>query len=816
MIKTKFNDNWQFSYGSGGALASILGGGGEPPKPVTLPHDASVLLPRDANEPGGAGNGYFREKNCHYIKKFTPAPEDSDKVFIIEFEGVYQNAYVYINGSFAVCHPYGYSAFFVDVTKYLKFGQENEIKVIVKNEVPSGRWYTGTGIYRDVNLIVADRLHIAPDGVRVAAVDIDEERAVIRVESDLVYEGLGVRDFRLLTELFDVDGACVAMDEEAVMIQAGEANTYRQRLYIDAPKLWDAENPYLYSYKTTLLADGACIDVECGKFGVRKLQLDPRHGLRVNGKVVNLRGGCVHHDNGIVGTADFPHAAYVRVAEMKKAGFNAIRSSHYPISRQMLRACDELGMYVMDEFSDVWTTTKVDFDYGTQMYHCWEADLESIVRKDYNHPCVIMYSIGNEIPEVGNKFDAQWGKKLTDKFRSLDDTRFTLNSMNLLLAVMDKIPQMMAEFAANQAEGATGEINSMMNNLGAVMAKLMESEKIAKMVEESYGQVDIVGLNYAAVRYVPDNAANPNRILVGSETYPGSLDENWALVEKHPFVIGDFDWTAWDYLGEAGISVPTYGDDPGAGGFYAPYPCKIAYCGDFNLLGDRRPVSYWRELIWGLRDAPYIAVQLPAHYGEKINMSNWGFSDAVRSWTWKGFEGRGIVVEVYANADEVELLLDGKAIARKKVGEEKKFIARFDTVYAPGILEAVAYKGGVEVGRDLLASAAGQAHIELGADRNEIPADGSDIAFVDLCMIGENGVLNLQDDAPITVSIEGPGVVQGFGSADPLSEENFFDVTARPYEGRLRAAVRATGVGAIKLTFTGEGLEAKSVELIAK
>ena len=405
------------------------------------------------------------------------------------------------------------------------------------------------------------------------------------------------------------------------------------------------------------------LDEEEGTFGIRKLQLDTKHGLRINGKVVNLRGGCIHHDNGVTGTAEFAHAAEFRVRKLKEAGYNAIRSSHYPMSIKLLEACDKLGVYVMDEFSDVWTSTKVDYDYGTHMAEWWEHDVTNLVTKDYNHPCVIMYSIGNEIPENGNKFDAQWGKKLADKIRTLDDSRYVTNSLNLMLSIMDRIGEMMAA-AQGGGEGASGEpmeINSAMSNMGDMMGALIASEIAGKATEEAFAQVDIAGYNYATVRYEQDAKNYPNRIIVGSETYPQDLDKNWELIEKHPYIIGDFSWTAWDYLGEAGIGKITYGESQGMG-FYAEYPYKAAYCGDMNLIGDRRPISYWREIIWGLRKAPYVSVQPPQYYGVKHGMTFWSMTDAVRSWNWAGYEGKPVIVEVYADADEAELYVNGELL----------------------------------------------------------------------------------------------------------------------------------------------------------
>lgn len=787
---------------------------------MTLPHDASIGRERNPEEPNGSGNGFFREESYVYTKTFSMNADDKDKNVYLEFEGVYQNAFVYVNNSFAGKCPYGYSNFYVDITKYLNYNEPNALKVVVKNGVPSGRWYTGGGIYRDVNLMIAGRLHLVPDSVQLAAIEVEDDQAIIRAKSTIAYTGIGIREITLCTELMDAEGNVVAADEMSVTVEEHSEQEYQQKMYVPNPNRWDAENPYLYTYRTYIKENDSVIDEETRTFGIRKLQLDTKHGLRVNGKVVKLRGGCIHHDNGIIGTAEFTHSAEARVKKLKETGFNAIRSAHYPMSRKLLEACDKYGMYVMDEYSDVWVSTKVEFDYSTQMTEWWEHDIENLVKKDYNHPCVIMYSIGNEIPEAGNKFDVQWGKKLADKLRSLDDTRYTTNSLNLLLAIMNDLPKLMAQNAAAQAAANTEkdqpqEINSMMNNLGAMMAQFMASDFAAEKVKEACAQVDITGYNYAAARYEIDGKLFPNRILVGSETNPPDLDKNWELVEKLPYVIGDFDWTAWDYIGETGIGKINYTDQQSMG-FYALYPCKIAYCGDINILGNRRPISYWRELIWGLRKAPYIAVQLPQHYGEPQSTTQWSMSDAVRSWNWNGYEGKPVKVEVYAAADEVELLINGQSVERKKVGETKKYITIFDTTYHAGKVEVIAYSDGKECGRDEILTASDEVVIAAKADRTQIPADGSDIAYIDICMQDALGILNPNADKAVSISLDGPGEIMGYGSADPESEENYYDMVAKAYEGKLRAAVRGTGeTGKIVVTLSADGLESVKVDVEA-
>ena len=802
MKKQTLNHGWTVTPGDGSSLAAMFMAGIQP-KAVTLPHDLLVERPRNPQEPDGPGNGFFHEEDMVYKTTLTLDADAAGKRVWLEFEAVYQNAFVYVNNSFAGKCAYGYSNFYLDITDCVHFDQPNEIRVLVKNGVPSGRWYTGGGIYRGVNLMIAEPVHLMPDGVFVKTENVDTGMAELAVCMELANETAAMKTLILKAEIMDANGRVAAEGWMPVTMRKNTQETYKLRLFVKDPALWDAENPNLYSYTVSVLEGETLLDAEPGAFGIRKLQLDPVNGLRVNGRTVKLRGGCIHHDNGVIGTKEFTLAADERVKTLKALGFNAIRSSHYPMSRKLLEACDRYGMYVMDEYSDVWTSCKVAYDYGMHMTEWWEHDVANLVRKDKNHPCVIMYSIGNEIPEIGNKIDSAWGKKLADRIRELDPTRYVVNSMNLMLAGMDMLMKMAA--GSQQETESTGEINSMMSNWGEIMIQLMQSPMLAKLTEEAAAQVDIVGYNYALPRYEPEGTEYPNRIIVGSETNPPDLDRNWEAVEKLPYVIGDFDWTAWDYLGETGIGGYAYGEncDNPMGAMYSPYPWKAAYCGDVNLIGDRRPITYWREMIWGFRTAPYIAVQPPMHYGEKKHGSQWCFSDAIRSWNHKDFVGKGIVVEVYAAADEVELFVNGRSVGRKATGEPRKYTAVFDTVYEPGKVEAVAYKEGKEIGRDILATADSDVKLTAAVKTTAgyLPADGSDIAYVDVSVVDEEGRLNMDEVLSVAVSVDGPADLIGYGTADPVSEENYYDTEAKTYEGRIRAAVRATGAGEIAVRF---------------
>lgn len=803
MKKTQWNRGWTIAPMQG--MMAAMGGQQAEKTPVTLPHDAMIGQKRDASQPTAGGSAFFAPGNYDYEKAFTL--EKTGGPVWLEIEGAYHNASVWVNGDFAGQWPYGYGNFQVKISDFLRVGK-NTVKVSVKNtDQPNSRWYSGAGLYRDVNWIEAGEVHVGLDGVRVTTLAADEALAVLRVETDLENEGLGLRQGILCTLLRDKDGNEAAKDATRFTLRQGEKLTVRQRMQVEKPALWDLDSPNLYTCETKVLEGETVLDGECNSFGIRTLALDSVHGLRLNGKTVKLKGGCIHHDNGVLGSATFYDAEERRARLMKQAGYNALRSAHHPMGKAMLTACDRLGILVMDEFTDVWTVSKCDYDYAIQFPQWWERDVEAMVRKDYNHPCVVMYSTGNEIFEMGARIGNAWGRKIADKIRSLDDTRYLTNGINVMMGLLGR-----REDVQDAAVGmGGGDINEIMSNQRALMDRVNSTDLADPFLEEVCATLDIVGYNYAAGRYEREIAKYPYRVIVGSETAPAALDKNWELVEKHGAVIGDFTWTAWEYLGEVGIGRVRYGQ---AGFFYGEYPWVASRCADFDLIGSRRPVSYWRETVWGGRGhEPYIAVQLPEHYGEEPLTDMWSWTDSVSSWTWPGYEGKGIVAEVYCDAEEAELFLDGKSLGRKAVGtEEHGFYCKWETVYAPGMLEAVSYVGGKEAGRFALRTA-GEPHVALYPEREGLQAGSNELCFVKIRL--EDGEGNLCPiDRQVTLTVEGPGTLQGSGSADPKTEENYRDTTHMTCGGEMLAVLRAgEEAGATRLTVTAQGLEAVTVEI---
>ena len=815
MIEQKWNEDWKFwvdkdSFALVWDIPEIA-------RDITLPHDAMIEKPAHADSLNG-GNTGFRDGDVYtYVKIFYAPEEYREKTVALKFEGVYMNAFVYVNGQLAAKSPFGYTTFYAPLNDFLKYGEDNEIRVQVRaGAMTNSRWYSGAGIYRDVYLLEFGLTHIVPEGVQVKTENADDAYATLRVTTELENKAAVLQDLVIETVIKDNEENVVAKECTSATIFAGENRTLKQRILVENPELWSAENPKLYTVETKVYENTEAkelLDEAVDTFGIRTLAVDAKRGFRVNGKTVNLRGGCIHHDSGLLGAATYEDAQYRQILKMKEAGFNAIRMSHHPMAPAMLRACDEVGMYVMDETFDMWNRLKSNYDYGLYFQEWWERDVTAMVRKDYNHPSVVLYSVGNEIPEIGTDKGAQTCQELSDKIRSLDDTRYTLASINGVFAAGDAVDQIVADVAANlSAEGKIdGNVNDFMSLMDEHMDEIVVHDAISKRLEKACAGVDIAGYNYMTARYEQDGKAYPNRVIVGSETYPPEIARNWELVERLPYVIGDFTWTGWDYIGEAGVGIPAY--KWGEGGFGAAFPAQLAYPGDFDITGFRRPASYYREAVFGLRKKPYIAVQNPTHYGEFLIKTPWVISDATASWNWDGMEGKPAIVEVYAQGDEVELLLNGTSLGKKAAGKEAGFRTLFETTYEPGTLIAISYENGQEIGRSELATAG--AERALCVEKEEyvgLKNAKQELVYVQVEMCDQNGVLASDDNQKITLSVDGEVEVLGFGSGNPKPNYNFNEGTTELFGGRAQIIVKKPEDKAT-LTVTAEnGIEGK-VEL---
>jgi hypothetical protein len=796
-----FNDGWAYRRPLGPFAA--IDGDESVPIPVRLPHDALRDEQRSPDAPGRGAGAYYPRGAFAYVKRF-PVPQEWDgRLVRLEIQGAFRHAQVFLNDELAGNRADGYARFLVDLTPYLLPGTDNELRIEVRSGEDS-RWYSGAGLHRPVLLHVDAPVHIVPDGVRIATDRIEEDQAVVDVATTVSNAGLSTRTVRVSTSVSGPDGAEVERDATPCTLAPGETAVVRQRLYIRDPALWSPDSPALHTARVAVREDAS--ETVVVPFGIRTVTVDPRKGLRINGKPVQLRGACVHHDNGPLGAAAIGRAEERRVELLKQAGFNAIRSAHNPASSAMLDACDRLGVLVMDEAFDIWTRFKTPYDSATDFPQWWAADLEAMVAKDRNHPSVVMYSIGNEIIEVGTPHGARWARRMAEHVRALDPTRLVTNGVNAFLAVIDELP------AIRSAAG----LNESMADEAAPFSAIASSPAATRRTEESSAALDVLGLNYGESRYAIDRELFAHRVIVGSETFPSRIGALWPMVQEHPNVLGDFTWTGWDYLGEVGIGATAYAEDPDAQpSFEREYPSLTAWTGDLDITGWRRPVSYYREIVFGLRTEPYLAVLRPEHHGHTITaQSPWAWSDSVSSWTWDGHEGLPVTVEVYADADEVALLLDGVETARGPVGGERPMLATLDVTYRPGELRAIAYRAGVQVGSTALVTAGRSRALAVLVDRSRLRDADDDLAYIAIELRDPAGRLVTCDDRSVTVEVTGAGELAGMCSANPKTEERFSDPTWRTFDGRALAVVRPTGPGVIHVSVRSPGLDPQPVTLV--
>lgn len=767
---------------------------------VTIPHDAVLQSPR-RSDPTLTATGYFPGGSWEYSTVLHAPDHWRQSRVALEFEAVYRSASVFVNGERAGGWKSGYSTFSVSLDPFLRFGAENTITVRMHAHRDS-RWYTGGGLIRPVHLHVTDPVHIPLDGVFASTPEIDDEFAQVQVDTTLRSEDRHLQRREVRISILDADGIPVTTDLVPVTIAPGEDALVRQRVLVPSPQLWSPDSPYLYTVAVELISDDA-VDETRVALGIRSLQLDPARGLRVNGRQVKLRGACVHHDNGVIGAVSIGRADERRVEILKAAGFNALRSAHQPMSRAMLQACDRLGMLVMDELSDMWTRSKTEHDAANDFVEWWERDLDAMVHSARTHPSVFAYSIGNEIPEIGTPHGAIWSRRLATRTRKLDPTRFVTSGVNGALIIMDGGAQAQPGVVDDVDLDAAVEINGFMTGLADKMNALAVSDAVTKLTAEPWATVDIAGMNYLDARYTADRELFPHRVIVGSETFPTNIDRLWALVTEHPHVIGDFTWTGWDYLGESGLGRPRYAEDPPAPPL-AEYPWITSWAGDIDITGERRPASYYREIVYGLRATPFIAVRRPETRGKTPTHAPWSWSDSIPSWTWPGLEGESLDVEVYSDADEIELFVNGRSYGRRATGPANRYTAVFTVECTPGTIEAVAVRSGEPGEKMTLRSASTVRQLTLLADRSVLASGPDELAYITVEVVGENGVRATDAQDEVRIEVSGAGRLQGFGSASPVTTGSYVDARHDLFDGRALAVIRPTEPGRIVVRASAE------------
>lgn len=808
-----FDEGWTVTTPQG-YFDRILGI--EPPvASVRLPHDAMRDAPRSPDAPSGGSTAFHLGGVWRYEKSFDVPAEWADSWVNLTFDGAYANAKVSVNGVLIAQRPNGYARFHVDLTPHLRFGRPNTVRVDVRTHLDS-RWYSGAGLHREVGLTVAGGVHLAPDGLTVLTPEVDDEYAGVEVVTRLTNDLRHTVVVDVMTSLLAPDGVTLVTDRAPATVPAGGTVAVRRRLWIADPHRWSVDDPAQHTAVVSVASGEEVFDEASARFGVRTVRIDPFRGLRINDVPTKLRGACLHHDNGVLGGASHRSAERRRVRLLKEAGFNALRMSHHPASQALLDACDELGMLMVNEAFDMWGQEKTQFDYARDFATWWRADVDAMVAGSVNHPSVIAYSIGNEIPELARPDGRITGRALAEHVRALDSSRPVTHGMQILFLVD-------AEELIRDAGGLNellGGLKDRRKDGGQGFAAGQNAAAVTPQADAAIAEIcsvlDVVGYNYAEDRYAHDAAHHPQRVSFGSETFPTRIAGNWAEVLRHPAVLGDFTWTGWDYLGEAGIGRTSYTEEGATFPYGLGYPNLTASCGDHDVTGRRLPISYYREIVFGLREEPYLAVFRPEHHGHTIAAPNaWQWTDTVGSWTWPGHEGAPVQVEVYARAATVELLLDGHSLGTAAVGEERQLVARFETTYAPGELTAVAYSEGVEVGRTTLASAGRVAAVAAYAEQAEVSVGADDLAYVPVHLTDVDGVPTPGEDRAVTVRIDGPGVLAGFGTGANRTDERFDATTRTTHDGRALAVVRALAPGAITVHFSSDGLAPAEVSLTA-
>ncbi len=735
---------------------------------LDLPHDWSIEGTFDEKDAGAGSGGYLPGGLAWYRKTFVLPEDTAGKRVMIEFDGVYMNATVWINGHKLGTHAYGYTSFQYDITPHLNFGKKkNTIAVRVDDSKrPNTRWYSGAGIYRHVWLTVTDKIHVAQWGTAVSTVRATKSSAKIAIETSVENETDAAAKVELVTRIISPDGKAAGTVASTKKIRAGAKTKFIQAVTVKRPALWDIDSPEMYRAETTVKAGGKVKDNCRTPFGIRTFSFDPEKGFILNGKRLKLKGVNVHHDNGCLGSVVYDRADERRVELMKSIGVNAIRTSHNPPSPEFLDACDRLGVVVIDESFDEWEEGKMKYGYKDHFAKCWRDDLASMVLRDRNHPSIVLWSIGNEVPEQGKLKGARTADKMARFVRKLDPTR---------------------PVGYGAHPGA--------------------------WTPELWAALDVCGYNYRDDLYESDHKKYPKRCVLGSETFSLHAFRTWTAAADNKHIIGEFIWTGMDYIGEAGIG---YALDP-----HSKYPVNTACCGEIDICGFKKTRSYYRDILRDNGTELHIAVRQPHNDGEVFKLSSWGWPTAKSSWTWPGCERswscQAMHVDVYSACDEVELRLNGKSIGRNTTSKSSAYMATWTVPYQPGTLEAIGYRGGKRVAVQTLRTLGDPAKIKLTPDRKRIKADGYDLSFVTVEVLAKSGELHPNAGNEVVFSIKGPGEILAVGNGDQASVERFQAKQRKAHNGRCLVVVKsARRAGKIELTAKSKGLTSAKTGIIVR
>jgi beta-galactosidase len=767
-----FDFDWRFSKGDF-ATAMMPAFDDSAWRAVNLPHDWSIEGP--FSNQYSSGNGFVPGGIGWYRKHFKLGENYQNKLVAIEFDGVYNNSEVWINGHFIGRRPYGYSSFQYDLTPHLKFGsEENVIAVRVDHsKFADSRWYTGSGIYRHVLLRITDKLRIGHWGTCVTTPEINADSAVIRVETTIKNDYDDTNTFSLSSNIVTEDGNVLANVTTEETVGGQSEHTLVHRIKIEKPMFWSIERPTLYKLQNYLKQDNEIIDKVSIPFGIRTIKFDPDKGFFLNGHHVKIKGVCLHHDAGCLGAAVPDKVLERRLRLIKELGANAIRTSHNPPAPELLDICDKLGLLVKDEAFDEFTPPKnkwvIGWNTGTpsrfgygEVFKQWSViDIEDMVRRDRNHPCIIMWSIGNEIDYANDPFShpvlgedyrpehppaenlVRYAKPLIATVKNWDQTRpVTAALANIEMSNAVRLPQLL----------------------------------------------DVVGYNYQEKFYEADHKKYPERFIFGSEN--GDQYSAWIVVRDNDYVGGQFLWTGIDYLGEA-----------------RRWPNKANGSGLLDLCGFKKPLAWFRQSLWSTKPMVYICTS------NNSVRSRRRFR-AEEHWNWP--QNEMVTVFCYTNCPEVSLTLNEEPIGTKKLFEAREGLLTWELPYEPGALKARGLNDGKSICEFALKTAGPASRIELLPDVNQIKANRKDICHVKFCIVDDKGVRVPNAEHGVTFTPEGPVKIIGIENGNINSLEDYKDMKHKAYKGRGLAILESTREqGTIRLTARAEGLEEASAQIDA-
>lgn len=761
---------------------------------VTLPHDAMLLDEKNAAAITGVNLGWIDAHDYTYEKKFLVPKVWENSCPVLYFEGVYHKATIFINGNRVAYHDYGYTGFFVDSSAFLRYGEENTVTVtVINSDQPNSRWYSGTGIYRPVWLFLLPKEHIKLHGIRITTIDIDQPKLRIELKTNTP----GKVRIEILTKgIVETD---IQLSANVLATLEGESDgRFEQEIALPGAKLWSPEYPYLYTCRVTFGKDVQEID-----FGVRIVTCTEEKGFAINGERIIIRGACIHHDNGILGACNYPFADYRKIRLLRDNGYNAIRSAHNPCSEETLRACDELGVLVVDEYVDVWYIHKNRYDYASEVEQHYKEDLAAIVDRDYNHPSVALYSTGNEVSETAQPRGVELTRTLTNRFHELDGTRPVTCGINIFFNFLsymgfgvysDKKAEKEASAPSKKKAVGSEFFNNLAGFMGADFMKFGATLYPCDVkTRDAFANMDVAGYNYGIKRYKHDLKKYPHRLILGSETFCSDVYQFWELAKKNPRLIGDFVWAGMDYLGEVGVGSMEYPE-------YAPHSTNhvgwvSAGSGRLDLTGKALAEMSYTQVAFEQKD---IAIGvIPVKYTrQKHSPSAWKMTTAVESWSWNGCNGMPAVVEVYARSHHVSLYINGKCIGTKR--PKNNCIVTFKTRYYDGEVKAVSYDAQNHILAEKVMKTAGEKTVlTLRPELSEVKRD-HDLCYIRLCFTDQDGEIKPLERAKITLSVEG-GQLLGCGSACPFYELSYLGNVTDTYYGEALAVIRPGGGSQIVL-----------------